>query len=152
MRKITKNIPWRKLDLFLFLAILGQLVFIGQTLASSEDISHLVNLAQPTIDEVAYKKKIIVTAYSSTPDQTDSTPCIAARGFNLCKHNEENILAANFLPMGTKIKIPEYFGDKIFIVQDRMNARYFYRADLWMKNREKAIQWGARYAEVEVLK
>ena len=94
---------------------------------------------------------ITVTAYSSSVDQTDSTPCITANGFDLCKNNEENVIAANFLPFGTKVRIPEYFGDRIFTVQDRMNARYYYRADIWMKTRPAAIAWGAKYVTIEVV-
>jgi len=107
---------------------------------------------QTDIFEVAYTKKTTITAYSSTPDQTDSTPCITANGFNLCKHGQENIIAANFLPFGAKVRIPDHFGDKIFIVQDRMNSRYKNRVDIWMKNRSSAKQWGIKYAQVEILK
>ena len=92
-----------------------------------------------------------VTAYSSTVDQTDSTPCITANGFDLCAHNQEDVIAANFLPFGTKVRIPEYFGDRIFTVQDRMNARYYYRADMWMRHRIDAVNWGLKYAKLEVV-
>lgn len=92
-----------------------------------------------------------ITSYSSTVDQTDSTPCITANGFNLCKHNQEDVIAANFLPFGTKVRIPEYFGDRIFTVQDRMNARYYYRADIWMRDRSDALKWGLKYTKIEVV-
>src|SRR3989338_6284806 len=46
---------------------------------------------------------ITATAYSSTPDQTDATPCVSANGYDLCLHNRENIVATNMLPFGTKI-------------------------------------------------
>ena len=94
---------------------------------------------------------ITVTAYSSTVDQCDSTPCISASGFNLCEHNREDIIATNYLPMGTKVKFPELYGDKIFTVEDRMNARYYKRADFWMKTRDKAKQFGLQYIKMEVL-
>lgn len=94
---------------------------------------------------------IPITSYSSTVDQTDASPCITANGFNLCENGEENVIAANFLPFGTKVRIPEYFGDRIFTVQDRMNARYYYRADIWMKDRASAVRWGIKYTEIEVV-
>ncbi|MDD2807703.1 MAG: hypothetical protein PHW95_04270 [Patescibacteria group bacterium] len=94
---------------------------------------------------------IPITAYSSTIDQTDSTPCNTANGFNLCEHNQEDVIAANFLPFGTKVRIPEYFGDRVFTVQDRMNARYSYHADVWMKTRAAAVVFGLRYTKLEVL-
>lgn len=95
--------------------------------------------------------RITVTSYSSTVDQTDSTPCITANGFDLCENNQENVIAANFLPFNTKVRIPELFGDRIFTVQDRMNARYYYRADVWFKNRTEAIKFGANYTTIEVV-
>lgn len=94
---------------------------------------------------------IPITAYSSTVDQTDSSPCHTANGFNLCEHNQEDVIAANFLPFGTKVRIPEYFGDRVFTVQDRMNARYYYHADVWLKTREAAVTFGLRYTKLEVL-
>ena len=106
----------------------------------------------PQIEEkVAKTYHIPITAYSSTVDQCDSTPCITANGFDLCEHNQEDVLAANFLPFGTKVRIPEIFGEQIFTIQDRMNARYYYRADIWMKTREAARKFGLVYATIEVL-
>lgn len=93
---------------------------------------------------------VIVTAYSSTLEQTDATPCITASGLNVCERNRENIIAANFLPIGTKIRFPEYFGNKIFTVQDRMNPRYYYRADVWMKSREAAKEFGVKKLKIEI--
>lgn len=100
-------------------------------------------------EEVAGKKvfqKVPVTAYSSTPDQTDSTPFITASGTRV----RDGVLAANFLPIGTRVKIPEIYGDKVFIVEDRMNARYFKRADIWMETRAEAKKWGVKYVTLEV--
>ena len=87
-----------------------------------------------------------MTAYSSTPDQTDSTPFITANG----SHVRDGIVAANFLPFGTKVRIPEVFGDKVFSVEDRMNARYYYKMDVWMPTYEEARDFGLKYVEVEI--
>jgi len=103
--------------------------------------------------EVRVPKRVIwvtVTAYSSTPDQTDSDPCTTANGFNVCENNEENVIAANFLKFGTEVKMPDYFGDRVFKVQDRMNARYNQRVDVWFKTREAAKQFGVRRLKVEI--
>ncbi|MFA6255426.1 MAG: hypothetical protein WC675_05380 [Patescibacteria group bacterium] len=109
-------------------------------------------LATGPIQQVVATYQIPITAYSSTIDQCDSTPCITANGFDLCANNQENVIAANFLPFGTKVRIPEVFGDRIFTVQDRMNARYYYRADVWMKARADAKKFGIVYAKLEVIK
>jgi 3D (Asp-Asp-Asp) domain-containing protein len=92
-----------------------------------------------------------MTAYNSEVGQTDDSPCITANGFNVCKHGIEDTIAANFLKMGTKVRIPELFGDRIFVVRDRMNARHANRVDVWFKDRSAAIKFGIRVAKIEVL-
>ena len=63
----------------------------------------------------------------------------------------KGVVAANWLPLGTKIKIPKLFGDKIFVVADRMNIRYTSRLDIWMSDRKEALNFGTRTAEIIVL-
>ena len=62
------------------------------------------------------------------------------------------MIAANWLPFGTKIKIPALYGDKIFTVDDRMNARYGYgRMDIWLDTtKTEARKFGVKRVEVEV--
>jgi 3D (Asp-Asp-Asp) domain-containing protein len=88
-----------------------------------------------------------MTAYTSRPEETDSTPFITADG----SHVRDGIVAANFLPFGTKVRIPALFGDKIFEVHDRMNKRYYYKMDFWMDDLGKARKFGVRYATIEVV-
>ncbi len=92
--------------------------------------------------------KTVLTAYSSTPDQTDDDPFIAASG----KRVYDGMVAANWLPMGTKIKIPSLYGGKVFTVDDRMNSRYGYgRMDIWMDApRAQVNKFGVKRAVVEV--
>ena len=88
-----------------------------------------------------------VTAYSSTPDQTDSTPFITASGLPV----GDGIVASNILPFGTKIKIPALFGDKIFTVEDRMSQKIKNTIDIWMVTRNSALRFGVHTAEIVVL-
>lgn len=90
---------------------------------------------------------VSATAYSSTVDQCDASPFITASG----QHVRDGIIATNFLPFGTRVKIPELYGDKVFEVQDRMNRRYQTRIDIWMPTRGEAIQFGVRRVKIEVL-
>jgi len=92
--------------------------------------------------------RAIVTAYTSTPDQTDDSPFIAATG----KRVYDGMIAANNLPFGTKIKLPEIYGDKVFTVDDRMNARYgLGKMDVWMDApRQEALQFGVKYVDAEI--
>jgi 3D (Asp-Asp-Asp) domain-containing protein len=92
-----------------------------------------------------------ITAYNSDPAQTDDTPCITANGFDVCEHGQEDTIAANFLKFGTKIRIPELYGDRIFVVRDRMNKRYTSRIDIWMKNKSDARSFGVQVAKIEVV-
>ncbi|MBD3359758.1 MAG: hypothetical protein GF365_03590 [Candidatus Buchananbacteria bacterium] len=105
------------------------------------------------VEELGEPTKVMtipVTAYNSLPGQTDSTPCITANGFNLCKNNQQNVIAANFLPFGTKVRFSDYDPNTIYTVQDRMNARYYYRADIWMKNRPDAVKFGLQNLKMEI--
>ncbi len=101
---------------------------------------------------VKFSKHIMITAYNSEAGQTDDSPCITANNFNVCASGVEDTLAANFLPFGSKVKIPELFGDKVFIVRDRMNKRFSDRIDIWMIKKPDAIKFGAKIAKIEVLK
>jgi len=109
------------------------------------------SLPQNIDREVKYRKKFAVTAYNSEVAQCDSTPCITANGFNVCEHDIEDTIATNVLKFGTKVRIPELFGDRVFIVRDRMNSRYTNRIDIWMKKKSHAKILGIKYAEVEIL-
>jgi len=91
---------------------------------------------------------VVVTAYSSTPDQTDDTPFITASG----KHVADGIVANNMLPFGTKIRIPGLYGNKIFVVEDRMNKnKSNYHIDIWMPDRPSAVDFGVKTVKIEIL-
>jgi len=92
-----------------------------------------------------------LTAYNSEAAQCDNTPCVTANGFNVCEHGKEDTIAANFLKFGTRVRIPELFGDRVFIVRDRMNQRYTDRIDIWMVEKQDARKFGVKVAKVEVL-
>ncbi len=88
-----------------------------------------------------------ITAYSSTPEETDDTPFITAKGTLV----RDGIIAANFLPFGTKVKIPSLFGDKIFVVEDRMHRRKTNNVDIWMPTKMDALRFGAHKVQIAVL-
>lgn len=90
---------------------------------------------------------VIVTAYSSTVDQTDSSPFITANGTRV----RDGIIACNFLPFGTKVKFPEYSGDKIYTVADRMAKKNSHKIDIWMVSRGAAMTFGVQKLAYEVV-
>ena len=91
--------------------------------------------------------KIVLTAYSSTPDQTDSTPFITASNSRV----RDGVVAANFLAFGTKVKIPGIFGDKVFTVEDRMAKKHNDKIDIWFSERYLAKNFGIKSADVIIL-
>ena len=94
------------------------------------------------------KINVIVTAYSSTPWETDDDFLITASGEQV----RDGIVANNMLAFGTKIRLPEIYGDKVFIVKDRMHSRKGpYHVDIWFDSSEEALAFGAKYAKMEVL-
>lgn len=94
---------------------------------------------------------VSLTAYNSEVGQTDGDPCTTANGFNVCSHGKEDTVAANFLPFGTKIMIPDLFGDRVFVVRDRMNKRFSNKVDVWMLKRSDALKFGVRQSRIIVL-
>ena len=121
------------------MAISGLLTIQGNSL--------LANSPLPT-PKVAKTIKMVATAYSSTVQQTDNDPFITAAGTWV----RDGIVANNLLPFGTKIKMPELYGDKIFIVEDRMNRKKgYYHIDVWFASYSEAKNFGAKTTYVEVL-
>ncbi len=98
--------------------------------------------------KVVKKIKVIATAYSSTPGETDDEPFITAAG----TWARDGIVANNFLPLGTKIRIPELYGDKVFVVEDRMSwKKGNYHFDIWFPSYWEAENFGAKFTYVEIL-
>jgi len=98
--------------------------------------------------QIVQRIKVVVTAYSSTPCQTDDDPFITAAGTRV----REGIVANNLLVFGTKVRMPELFGDRIFVVEDRMNCRKGpYHVDIWFPSYWEALNFGARITYLEIL-
>jgi 3D (Asp-Asp-Asp) domain-containing protein len=97
---------------------------------------------------VFQKVRVVVTAYSSTPWQTDDTPEITASG----KRVKDGIVANNMLPFGTKIRMPELYGNQVFTVEDRMNqVKGNYHVDIWFPSYSEAKNFGAKMTYIEIL-
>ena len=112
---------------------------------SSEKSTEDNKIKEVETTKVKNRKLVLVTAYSSTVDQCDSTPFITANG----THVHDGTIAANFLKFGTKVKFPSLYGDKIFIVEDRMKSNY--KVDIWFPTRQEAKNFGAKRVEIEIL-
>ncbi|MFA6486154.1 MAG: hypothetical protein WCT40_02200 [Candidatus Magasanikbacteria bacterium] len=165
LAKISQKMKNTSLHLVTILAIISQILMPSMVSAdeTADNTENTANLTVLTVSkspighlvypELDYPKpdklvKAVLTAYSSTVDQCDDDPFIAAWGDRVY----DGMIAANWLPRGTKVKIPSLFGDKIFTVADRMNARYGYgRIDIWMSGpRAEVNKFGVQRAEVEI--
>ena len=126
-----KSLLIRSLAMLFLVAVTVSGILAPTTIsAESGNSSKFCKAIKPPY-EVVKTVRMVVTAYSSTVDQTDDTPLITASG----KYVDDGIIANNMLPFGTKIRIPELYGDKIFTVQDRMHKRKgIYHADIWFSS------------------
>ena len=127
----------------------------------SESNNHIWDLINNEIEKGKNKAKFQVirthvvraTGYSSTPDQTDSTPFVTASG----TYVRDGVIAANIyvngrrLPFGTLVRIPDIYGDKIFVVEDRMNIRYKNNIDIWFSERSSALTFGSKKVTIEIV-
>ena len=89
----------------------------------------------------------VITAYSSTVEETDSDPFTTAAG----THVRDGIVAMNTLPFGSKIMIPDLFGNKVFTVEDRMAPKNQHKVDIWFPTKKEAIHFGVKKARVLVI-
>lgn len=114
-------------------------------------VAHAVAPANSPVGGVtkAIRKNYMVelSAYTSEVAQTDASPFITAKG----TYVRDGIVATNMFPFGTAIKIPSLYGDKIFVVEDRMNSRYQKNVDIWFADKAAAIKLGRRLVQIEVI-
>lgn len=105
------------------------------------------NLVVPSPD-TKETLQMIVTAYSSTPGETDGNPYVTAAG----TYVRPGIVANNLLSIGTKVRLPELYGEQVFIVEDRMNSRKSgYQLDIWFPSYWEAKSFGVKQTYIEVL-
>ncbi len=144
----------------IFISLIPVLKTEGQKQESQTEIQTLENLvmiegnsllatAEPfNPPQTVRKISVVITAYSSTRSQTDNDPFITAAGTWV----EDGIVANNLLPFGTKIKIPELYGDRVFTVEDRMHwKKGYYHVDIWFASYGEAKDFGAKRTYIEVL-
>ena len=103
-------------------------------------------------EDISVERRIIereawITAYTSSPEECDNTPFITASG----TRTRDGIVACNFLPFGTRVRIPELFGERIFTVEDRMARRKSDYVDVWVPERETALVLGKTRTIIEII-
>ena len=130
---------------------------------TSHTLFHKGKLTICKLDKEAYEVVRTIegklSAYTNTVDQTDDSPDKTASGFSLSTLKAgEGVVANNFLPLGTKVRIPDLFGDMVFTVEDRGSQKHFStvnRFDVYIpggeKARQQAMQFGRKTAKVEII-
>jgi len=96
-------------------------------------------------------RRMVVTGYTSSPLETDETPCIAAFGDNICQllASGMNICATNAYSYRSELYID---GLGKCYVYDRMNSRYTNRIDWYFGfDRQAALNHGVKTMNVEIL-
>lgn len=88
-----------------------------------------------------------VTAYTSSADECGNDLGITASGALA----RDGVVACNFLPFGTRLKIPAMFGDKEFEVKDRMAKSKQDFIDVWVETKPEAFRIGKSYNTIVIL-
>lgn len=97
--------------------------------------------------EVVREDRCQMLAYTSEKKQTDHDPFATAGG----TAPKWGTVAANHLPFYTRMKI-QGFGEKIFVVEDRLNKRYKKTIDIWFPNKQTAIKFGVKKLKYWIVK
>ena len=92
------------------------------------------------------KVNILVTGYSSTPDQCSGNPFITASGTHV---HQGTMACPPQYPFGTKITIKDV---GTFICEDRGGAIKGNHFDMWFTSRSRALAWGKRVVVAEISK
>ncbi len=100
-----------------------------------------------TVSEAVYGKKmdILVTGYSSTPDQCWGNPFITASGARV---HVGTMACPREYAFGTKIEID---GMGTYSCEDRGGAIKGNHFDMWFESRGEALQWGKRTVEARII-
>ena len=86
----------------------------------------------------------VITAYSSSPDETSGDPFVTASGRPVA---DGVVACPRRLPFGTKVRI----GNRTYTCWDRLHPKYDDRFDIWKPSKADALQFGRRRLLVEVM-
>jgi len=131
------------------LILLGVL-FLGNSLKTAPEGDYKAKGAiEITIREVEPRGVVglgvkVITGYSSTIEECDSTPFIMASGERVY---DGAIACPREMPFGTRVMIE----GKVYICEDRMSLKHPDRFDIWFSETELAIAFGKQKLEVSLI-
>jgi 3D (Asp-Asp-Asp) domain-containing protein len=105
---------------------------------------------QQVVDEVyaARKFKLTATAYSGSPDETDSDPDKTALMTKPVAGRTVAVSRDLIHWLGHKVYIK---GKGVYMVEDLMNARFTKKIDFFYGSKQEAIKFGVRTVDVVLL-
>ena len=99
--------------------------------------------AQEGVQDTAQVVSATVTAYTSSEDETDSTPFENASGTRPARGS---VACPRALAFGTQVVIE----GKTYKCDDRMHHKYADRYDIWVESKAEAFEWGRRTLAVVI--
>lgn len=88
-----------------------------------------------------------VTGYNTVKEQTDSTPCIAASGDNICGRTDV-VACPTYLPLGTQVVID----DKEYTCLDRTHEKHDGRYDISCDKDTECPKLVTGYKDVKIIR
>jgi 3D (Asp-Asp-Asp) domain-containing protein len=146
LKQLQKEVIWFAV-LFLALISIYPRYTIAQSLTTDGTTTAQITQELPALLPKTIVRSVILTAYTSAPEETDDTPFVTASG----KPTGDGIAAANFLPFGTKFRVPALFGNKVFVIEDRMHPRMVGYVDIWVPTKAQAYKIGIRKINIEIV-
>lgn len=99
---------------------------------------------KPAPPEAPQRFPAVVTAYSSSPDETWGDPWITASGRRVA---DGVVACPRRFPFGTQFRI----GRRVYTCWDRMHRRFDHRFDVWKPTKQEALEFGLQQLPIEVL-
>ena len=97
--------------------------------------------------QVARVSGVSVSAFTASKKECGKTDGITASGVKV----HDGVIACNFLPFGTKVRIPSMYGDKVFTVYCRLKKGYVNHIDIYTKYVSTANQIGRHTCAIEII-
>lgn len=147
LERLERQITWFTMFFILMISIYPQSTTAQMPFGNGGTTTASLFEEMPDLLPRITVRKVWLTAYTSSPEETDDTPFITASG----GYTGDGVAAANFLPFGTKFTVPEVFGNKVFTIEDRMHPRKVNFVDIWVKDKSTAYRIGIRETEIHIL-
>ncbi len=123
-------------------------VFVITVLLYSCDSDTYNNVVMYDEMQIKVIDSVSVSAYTASIEECGKDDGIGAYNIEVWP----GTIACNFLPKGALVRIPEIFGDKIFIALDKMAVKNFNNVDVFVNEKTIAThQIGRKSCSIEIV-